>query len=52
MSQALGLTPLLSRLWKSNSTLAGTLSEWLRSDAGRAWQKERDRIFADPEEDI
>ena len=51
VSSALALTPLLQRLWKANSTLEHTLSEWLRSDAGREWQKERDRIFHDPEKE-
>lgn len=49
-SEALALTPLLARTWKTNSTLASTLSDWLQSDAGRAWQKERERIFQDPDE--
>lgn len=42
--ESMPLTALMQRR-KTSSALHDSLATWLQSDAGKAWQKERDQIF-------
>ena len=42
--ESMPLTALMQRR-KTNSALSDSLASWLESDAGKAWQKERQQIF-------
>lgn len=44
--ESMPLTALMQRR-KTSSALRDSLASWLESDAGKAWQKERDRVFED-----
>lgn len=42
--ESMPLTALMQRR-KTNSSLSDSLASWLESDAGKAWQKDRQQIF-------